>query len=130
MVVQKFAKQCFTSDRGFYVVTSYQQWTPSPFPQTSDGITQMVGQLDINKEKTAQTALKSDKRRVRNDQEERPRGRPRKPVLPSEMARRQKAANGRERKRMLELTRLFNELKQCLPTNVLVKSKKEILIQV
>ena len=89
----------------------------------------MVGQLDINKQSTAGTAQKSEKR-GRNDQEERPRGRPRKPVSPSEMARRQKAANGRERKRMFELTRLFNELKQCLPTNVLVKSKKEILIQV
>ena len=123
------AKQCFTSNRGFYVVTSYQQWAASPISQTSDGITQMVGQLDFNKQSTAGTAQKSEKR-GRNVQEERPRGRPRKPVSPSEMARRQKAANGRERKRMFELTRLFNELKQCLPTNVLVKSKKEILAQV
>ena len=42
----------------------------------------------------------------------------------------QRAANGRERKRMLELTRLFTELKKTLPTNGQILSKKDILVQV
>ena len=42
----------------------------------------------------------------------------------------QRAANGRERKRMLELTRLFTELKKTLPTNGQILSKKDILLQV
>ena len=42
----------------------------------------------------------------------------------------QRAANGRERKRMLELTRLFTELKNTLPTNGQILSKKDILVQV
>ena len=94
--------------------------SPSPVPQKSDGVTKTVGELDFTKESTAKTARRCEKRR----------GRPRKPVLPTEMKRRQKAANGRERKRMSELTRLFNELKHCLPVCQTIKSKKEILVQV
>ena len=112
----------FTSHCSFYVVSSYQEWSPSPVPKTLDAITQIAGQLDINMESTVGTARESEKKRQK--------GRPRKAVSPEEMKRRQKAANGRERKRMTELTRLFRELKHRLPINVHIQSKKEILVQV
>ena len=58
------------------------------------------------------------------------RGRPSKIVSPIVLAERQQAANGRERKRMYELTRCFNELKKALPMKDQIQSKKEILVQV
>ena len=58
------------------------------------------------------------------------RGRPSKIVSSIVLAERQQAANGRERKRMYELTRCFNELKKALPMKDQIQSKKEILVQV
>ena len=58
------------------------------------------------------------------------RGRPSKIVSPIVLAERQQAANGRERKRMYELTRCFNDLKKALPKKDQIQSKKEILVQV
>ena len=60
------------------------------------------------------------------------RGRPKKPLPLSkvEQQQRQQKANFRERKRMLELNRLFKELKKTLPRNYQILCKKDILIQV
>ena len=67
-----------------FVVSSFEQWSPSPIPTTSDGITQGVGQLEINStaklNSTARTAQKP----------ERQRGRPRKPISKEESQRRQR----------------------------------------
>merc|ERR1719232_290745 len=80
----------FILDDGY--VSSFEQWSPSPFPTTSDEITQGVGQLDINStaelNSTAMTAQKPEKQR----------GRPRKPISKEESQSRQRAANGRKRK--------------------------------
>ena len=67
-----------------FVVSSFEHWSPSPFPTTSDEITQGVGQLDINStaklNSTAMTAQKPEKQR----------GRPRIPISKKESKKRQR----------------------------------------
>ena len=64
-----------------FIVSSFEQWSPSPFSTISDEITQGVGQLDINS--TAMTAQKHEKQR----------GRPRKPISKEESQRRQRQSS-------------------------------------
>ena len=90
--------------------------SPLPIPQTSDEMTKGLGKLDINIDSTVRIARKRDKR-----------GRPRKEVTSQET---RKAANTRERKRMSELTKIFNDLRKILPTKDQIKTKKEILVMV
>ena len=91
--------------------------SPLPIPQTSDEMTKGLGKLDINIDSTVRIARKRDKR-----------GRPRKEVKSLDETR--KAANTRERKRMSELTKIFNDLRKILPTKDQIKTKKEILVMV
>ena len=90
--------------------------SPSPIPPTSDEMTQGFGKLDINIDSTVRTARKLNKR-----------GRPRKEVTSQETGNK---ANTRERKRMSELTKIFNDLRKILPTKDQIKTKKEILVMV
>ena len=55
------------------------------------------------------------------------RGRPRKEGKSQET---RNKANNRERKRMSELTKIFNDLRKILPTKDQIKTKKEILVMV
>ena len=55
------------------------------------------------------------------------RGRPRKEGKSQET---RNKANTRERKRMSELTKIFNDLRKILPTKDQIKTKKEILVMV
>ena len=79
-------------------------------------MTQGFGKLDINMDSTVRTARKRNKR-----------GRPRKEVISQET---RKKANTRERKRMSELTNIFNDLRKILPAKDHIKTKKEILVMV
>ena len=101
-------------------------WLPSPFPPTSKEITEGIGQLDLNSnngnERTAKLAT-SETAAIR-------RGRPKKPLSKEVLRQRQKDANRRERKRMSDLTILFKELKNTLPRNDQILSKKDILAKV
>ena len=90
--------------------------SPSPIPPTSDEMTQGFGKLDINMDSSVRTARKPNKR-----------GRPRKEVTSQET---RNKANTRERKRMSELTKIFNDLRKILPTKDQIKTKKEILVMV
>ena len=90
--------------------------SPSPIPPTSDEMTQGFGKLDINMDSSVRTAHKRNKR-----------GRPRKEVTSQET---RNKANNRERKRMSELTKIFNDLRKILPTKDQIKTKKEILVMV
>ena len=120
--------QCITAI--IFVVCTFEQrqWSPSPFQSITEEITEGVGHLDINstsgtaKLSTFGTDVKPENRR----------GRPKKPLPLSkvEQQQRQQKANFRERKRMLELNRLFKELKKTLPRNYQILCKKDILIQV
>ena len=67
---------------------------------------------------------------VRTAHKRNKRGRPRKEVTAQESKRRQMQANKRERKRMSELTKMFNDLRKILPTKDHIKTKKEILVMV
>ena len=99
--------------------TSFQELSPSPIPPTSNEMTHGFGKLNIDIDSTVRTARKCDKR-----------GRPRKEVTAQETKRRQMQANNRERKRMSELTKMFNDLRKILPTKDHIKSKKEVLVMV
>ena len=79
-------------------------------------MTQGFGKLDINMDSTVRTARKRNKR-----------GRPRKEGKSQET---RNKANTRERKRMSELTKIFNDLRKILPTKDQIKTKKEILVMV
>ena len=67
-----------------FVASSFEQWSPSSFPTTSDEITQGVGQLEINStaklNSTVITAQKPEKQR----------GRPRIPISKKESKKRQR----------------------------------------
>ena len=90
--------------------------SPSPIPPTSDDLTQGFGKLDINIDSSVETVRKRNKR-----------GRPRKEGKSQET---RNKANTRERKRMSELTKIFNDLRKILPTKDQIKTKKEILVMV
>ena len=90
--------------------------SPSPIPPTSDEMTQGFGKLDINIDSSIETVRKRNKR-----------GRPRKEGKSQET---RNKANTRERKRMSELTKIFNDLRKILPTKDQIKTKKEILVMV
>ena len=91
--------------------------SPLPIPQTSDEMTKGLGKLDINIDSNVRIARKRNQI-----------GRPRKEVKSLDETR--KAANTRERKRMSELTKIFNDLRKILPTKDQIKTKKEILVMV
>ena len=91
--------------------------SPSPIPPTSDEMTLGFGKLDINIDSSVRTTRKRNKL-----------GRPRKEVKSLDETR--KAANTRERKRMSELAKIFNDLRKILPTKDHIKTKKEILVMV
>ena len=78
VTVESLSTSTFLGLLRLFVVSSFEHWSPSPFPTTSDEITQGVGQLDINS--TARTAQKPEKQR----------GRPRKPISKEESQRRQR----------------------------------------
>ena len=84
VTVESLSTSTFLGLLRLFVVSSFEQWSPSPFPTTSDEITQGVGQLDINStaklNSTARTAQKPEKQR----------GRPRKPISKEESQRRQR----------------------------------------
>ena len=113
-----------------------RQWSPSPFKSITEEITESVGHLDLSS--TSGTAKLSTARAAKlstfgtDVKPENRRGRPKKPLPLSkvEQQQRQQNANFRERKRMLELNRLFKELKKTLPRNYQILCKKDILIQV
>ena len=102
----------------------------------TEEITESVGHLDLSS--TSGTAKLSTARAAKlstfgtDVKPENRRGRPKKPLPLSkvEQQQRQQKANFRERKRMLELNRLFKELKKTLPRNYQILCKKDILIQV
>ena len=79
-------------------------------------MTKGLGKLDINIDSTVGTARKLNKR-----------GRPRKEVTSQET---RKKANTRERRRMSELTKIFDDLRKILPAKDHLKTKKEILVMV
>ena len=81
VTVESLSTSTFLGLLRLFVVSSFEQWSPSPFPTTSDEITQGVGQLDINS--TARTAQKPEKQR----------GRPRKPISKEESQRRQRQSS-------------------------------------
>ena len=91
--------------------------SPSPIPPTSDEMSQGFGKLDINIDSNVRIARKRNNKR----------GRPRKEVKSLET---RNKANTRERKRMSELTKIFNDLRKILPTKDQIKTKKEILVMV
>ena len=64
---------------------------------------------------------------VRTARKRNKRGRPRKEGKSQET---RNKANTRERKRMSELTKIFNDLRKILPTKDQIKTKKEILVMV
>ena len=87
VTVESLSTSTFLGLLRLFVVSSFEQWSPSSFPTTSDEITQGVGQLEINStaklNSTAMTAQKPEKQR----------GRPRKPISKEESQSRQRQSS-------------------------------------